>query len=81
MEPALSRYRLEAIQAAHATGSPIVPLRISGSQQVFEETVRHAAAESPKITAGSPITSDGDDPRHLVEIRDQVRRAIASLAQ
>jgi 1-acyl-sn-glycerol-3-phosphate acyltransferase len=81
VEPERSRYRLEAIQAAHATGARIIPLRISGSAHVFEESARPAAAVSPEITAGSAMTSEGDDPRNLVEIRDQIRRAIASLGQ
>jgi 1-acyl-sn-glycerol-3-phosphate acyltransferase len=81
VEPERSRYRLEAIQAAHATGAPVIPLRISGSARVFEVSIRPATTVSPKITAGSAMASEGDDPRHLVEIRDQIRRAIASLDQ
>jgi 1-acyl-sn-glycerol-3-phosphate acyltransferase len=81
VEPERSRYRLEAIQAAHATGLPIIPLRISGSALVLEDSIRPAPTAAPTITAGSAMTSEGDDPRNLVEIRDQIRRAIASLGQ
>jgi 1-acyl-sn-glycerol-3-phosphate acyltransferase len=81
VEPERSRYRLEAIQAAYATGAPIIPLRITGSAHVFEDSIRPATTIAPKISAGAPMASEGDDPRYLVEIRDQIRRAIASIPQ
>jgi acyl carrier protein len=86
--PAHSRFRLEAIQAAIETGASLYPVYLNSAatlanarQKSVAATGAAEGAEAAKVTVaiGAPIYPAGDDPRRLIESREQIRRAIAQL--
>ena len=72
--PARSRFRLEAIQAAHDAAAPVYPVYLNSAP--FSA---HGAGENGSVivAVGTPIYPEGDDPRRLVELRDEIRTALA----
>jgi acyl carrier protein len=74
--PSRSRFRLEAIQAAWAAGAAVHPVFLNASGFPAKEG-RDAAAV--RVTVGAPIHLQGDDPRRLIELREQIRGAIVQL--
>ena len=74
--PARSRFRLEAIQAARDVGAPVYPVFLNSSSFAPGQGQENAAVT---VAIGTPIHPGGDDPRQLIEWRDQIRRAIAQL--
>jgi acyl carrier protein len=77
--PARSRFRLEAIQAARETGAAVYPVYLDSSW--FPDGAAEANGPggigSVTVAVGTPLYPDGDDPRRLIELRDEIRRAIA----
>jgi 1-acyl-sn-glycerol-3-phosphate acyltransferase len=73
---ARSRFRLEAIQAARDAGAPVYPVLLNTSAVQAGDGPAHAAVT---VAVGTPLHPAGDDPRQLVEWRDQIRRAIVQL--
>jgi acyl carrier protein len=72
--PARSRFRLEAIQAARDAGAPVYPVYLDSSQFPAGETGGNG---SVTVAVGAAVHPEGDDPRRLIEIRDEIRRTIA----
>ncbi|MEX2302850.1 MAG: AMP-binding protein [Bryobacterales bacterium] len=72
--PARSRFRLEAIEAARETGAPVYPVylncaRVSPGAQ--------GGSRPLTVTIGTAIHPEGNDPRRLVALREEIRNAIA----
>jgi len=75
----LSRFRLDALDAAVQTSSPIYPLGVRGTSPILAMGRRMRGHGEAKITAGEPMVPQIDDARELVVLREQVREAIAKL--
>ncbi len=75
----LSRFRLDALDAAVQTGSPIYPLGVRGTSSILSRSGRARGHGEAKMTVGKPIHIKFDDARELVTLREQVREAIAKL--
>jgi 1-acyl-sn-glycerol-3-phosphate acyltransferase len=73
---ARSRFRLEAIQAACDAGAPVYPVLLNSAAA---EAVEGQGSGGVRVAIGAPLYPAGDDPRQLVEWRDQIRRAIVQL--
>ncbi|TAM83958.1 MAG: hypothetical protein EPN47_03890 [Acidobacteria bacterium] len=80
MVPAhLNRFRLDALDAAVQTGSPIYPLGVRGTSTILSLGTRMPGREEAKIAVGEPISIQINDVRELAVLREQVREAIARL--
>jgi fatty-acyl-CoA synthase len=75
----LSRFRLDALDAAVQTGNPIYPLGVRGTSSILSRGVRMPGRGEATITAGEPIYIQINDVRELAVLREQVRDAIAKL--
>jgi 1-acyl-sn-glycerol-3-phosphate acyltransferase len=75
----LSRFRLDALDAAVQTSSPIYPLGVRGTSPILSMGRRISKHGVAKITVGEPIGLQIDDARELVVLREQIREAIAKL--
>jgi acyl carrier protein len=74
----LSRFRLDAFHAALLASRPIVPIGVRGTSRLLDQAspgVHHLA----RITIGSPLDLGSGNGRQLVELREQVRAAVAEL--
>ena len=75
----LSRFRLDALDAAIQTGNPIYPLGVRGTSSILSMGRRMPVSGEAKITVGEPIYIQINDVRELAALREQVREAIAKL--
>jgi 1-acyl-sn-glycerol-3-phosphate acyltransferase len=75
----LSRFRLDALDAAVQTGNPIYPLGIRGTSSILSVGTRMPGQVEAKIAVGEPIHIQMKDVRELAALREQVREAIARL--
>ena len=75
----LSRFRLDALDAAVQTGNPIYPLGVRGTSSILSMGRRTPGRGEAKITVGEPIYIQINDVRELAVLREQVREAIAKL--
>lgn len=76
----LSRFRLDAFHAALLTSRPVVPVGVRGTSRLLDQAspgVHHLA----RITIGSPLDPSSGNGRQLVELREQVRSALAELCR
>ena len=90
-EPLRSRFRLEPIQAAADTGSPVVPVYIGGAVAVSNTHNGSWRQPHVAIRTGRPLTSsdNGTDKNELLNngnngaarVRDTLRQEIAELAR
>jgi 1-acyl-sn-glycerol-3-phosphate acyltransferase len=79
--PHLSRYRLDALQAAVATGRPLVPVAIRGTGRILQIGSHLVHRSEARIAVGAPIHAEPDGGRELVSLRDALREAIAELCR
>jgi len=75
----LSRFRLDALDAAVQTASPIYPLGVRGTSSILSKGRRMHGPADARITVGEPMVPQRSDARELVVLREQVREAIAKL--
>ena len=75
----LSRFRLDALDAAVQTGNPIYPLGVRGTSSILSVGTRMPGRGEAKIAAGEPIYIQMNDVRELAALREHVRQAIAKL--
>ena len=75
----LSRFRLDALDAAVQTGSPIYPLGVRGTSSILSRSSRAGVHGETVMTVGEPIHIKSNDARELVTLREQVREEIAKL--
>lgn len=75
----LSRFRLDALDAAVQTGNPIYPLGVRGTSSILSVGTRMPGQGEAKIAVGQPIYIQMNDVRELATLREQVREAIARL--
>jgi fatty-acyl-CoA synthase len=75
----LSRFRLDALDAAVQTGNPIYPLGVRGTSSILSVGARMPGRREAEITVGEPIYIQINDVRELAVLREQVREAIAKL--
>ena len=75
----LSRFRLDALDAAVQTGNPIYPLGVLGTSSILSVGRRIPGHDEAKIAVGEPIYIQINDVRELAVLREQVREAIAKL--
>jgi len=75
----LSRFRLDALDAAVRTSSPIYPLGVRGTSSILSRGRRMRPPVEAKITVGEPMVPPRGNARGLVVLREQVREAIAKL--
>jgi 1-acyl-sn-glycerol-3-phosphate acyltransferase len=75
----LSRFRLDALNAAVQTGNPIYPLGVRGTSSILSVGARMPGRREAEITVGEPIYIQINDVRELAVLREQVREAIAKL--
>jgi len=77
----LSRFRLDALDAAVQTSSPIYPLGVRGTSHILARGRRMPGQEEARITVGEPVAPQSDDARELVVLRERIREAIAKLCE
>lgn len=75
----LSRFRLDALDAAVQTSSPIYPLGVRGTSSILSMGRQNPARGGATVTVGEVIDPQIHDTRELVMLREQVREAIAKL--
>ncbi|MCL5670388.1 MAG: AMP-binding protein [Acidobacteria bacterium] len=75
----LSRFRLDALDAAVQTSSPIYPLGVRGTSHILSRGRRMPGQGEARITVGESVAPQTDDTRELVVLRERVREAIAKL--
>jgi fatty-acyl-CoA synthase len=75
----LSRFRLDALDAAVQTSSPIYPLGVQGTSSILSLGRKMFGSGEASITVGVPVVTQINDARDLVVLREQVRDAIAKL--
>ncbi|HEX5411290.1 MAG TPA: AMP-binding protein [Terriglobia bacterium] len=75
----LSRFRLDALDAAMQTGNPIYPLGLRGTSSILSVGTRMPRRGEAKVAVGEPIYIQLNDVRELAVLREQVREAIARL--
>jgi 1-acyl-sn-glycerol-3-phosphate acyltransferase len=75
----LSRFRLDALDAAVQTSSMIYPLGVRGTSPILSMGRRMGGQDKARITVGEPIVFQINDARELVLVREQIRAAIAKL--
>ncbi|HET9178440.1 MAG TPA: AMP-binding protein [Terriglobia bacterium] len=75
----LSRFRLDALDAAVQTGNPIYPLGVRGTSSILSVGTRMPGRGEAKIAVGGPLYIQMNDVRELATLREQVREAIARL--
>jgi acyl carrier protein len=75
----LSRFRLDALDAAVQTANPIYPLGVRGTSSILSLGRRMPGHGEATITVGEPIYIQINDVRELTVLREQVREAIARL--
>lgn len=72
-KPGLLPFRLGAFMAAARTGTPVIPLALTGTRALLPgETLRprHAAL---RVQVGEPIRARGEDWRSALQLRDAAR--------
>lgn len=73
------RFRLDAFHAAAESSSPIVPVYILGTSDLFNSGSSTGGNEEAEIIIGDEIRAEVREPRDLARLRDRVREAIDSL--
>jgi 1-acyl-sn-glycerol-3-phosphate acyltransferase len=76
--PGLRPFRLGAFKAAVETGTPIVPVALSGTRQVMRGDRIVPAPGRVTLWIGAPIAPEGEGWRAVVGLRDRVAEAIAA---
>jgi fatty-acyl-CoA synthase len=77
----LSRFRLDAFDAAVQTSTPIYPLGVRGTSHILSMGRGAGAAGEAKVSVGAAILPQIQDSRELVSLREQTRKAIAKLCE
>jgi len=77
----LSRFRLDALDAAGQTSTPIYPLGVQGTSHILSMGRGVEAAADARVSVGEAILPQIRDPRELVMLREQTRNAIAKLCE
>jgi acyl carrier protein len=72
------RFRLDALQAATSLDCTILPVALAGTSELFQ--ARRRARSGARLRIGKPIRRPPADHRELVELREQIRRAIGELS-
>ena len=75
----LSRFRLDGIDAAVRTSSPIYPVGIQGTSHILAMSGRVGSQQKARVSVGEAIVPRIRDPRELVVLREQIREAIGKL--
>ncbi|MGE5326395.1 MAG: AMP-binding protein, partial [Deltaproteobacteria bacterium] len=76
--PAVSRYRLEVMQAAASAGCSIQPIGIRGTSELFRAR-RRTSGSWARIRFGDPIRAESSDHAGLLDLRERVREAVGKL--
>ena len=75
----LSRFRLDALDAAVQTASPIYPVGVRGTSSILSLGRKMLGSGEASVIVGEPVFTQINDARDLVVLREQVRNAIARL--
>jgi 1-acyl-sn-glycerol-3-phosphate acyltransferase len=79
VQPGLRVFHLGAFETAASSNCPIVPVGIRGSRNVLPPGSFRSRPGEVKVAIGPPVMPGGNDFSDRVEMRDQVREAIARL--
>ncbi|MCL5006280.1 MAG: AMP-binding protein [Acidobacteria bacterium] len=77
----LSRFRLDALDAAVQTSTPIYPLGVQGTSHILSMGRGFGAAADAKVSVGEVVLPQIRDQRDLVALREETRNAIAKLCE
>ena len=77
LSPLLSRFRLDAFQAAVETGSPLHPIAVMGTFPLLEAGGRPAPRKNARVVEAAAIVPEASRHREILRLRDQVRETIA----
>ena len=77
----LSRFRLDAFDAAVQTSTLIYPLGVRGTSHILSMGRGSGAAGEARVSVGEAILPQIQDQRELVSLREQTRNAIAKLCE
>jgi acyl carrier protein len=77
----LSRFRLDALDAAAQTSTPIYPLGVRGTSHILSMGRGVRATADARVSAGEAMLPEIRDPRDLVALRERVRETIAKLCE
>ncbi len=76
----LSRFRLDALDAAAQTSTPIYPVGVQGTAHILSMG-RAVEAADARVAIGQAIHLQIRDPRELVAVREHLRSTIAKLCE
>jgi len=74
----LRPFRLGVFKTAVETGTPIVPLALTGTRRVLRDGARLPRPGHIHLWVGAPIAPEGSDWKAIVALRDRVAEAIAA---
>jgi 1-acyl-sn-glycerol-3-phosphate acyltransferase len=77
----LSRFRLDAFDAAVQTSTLIYPLGVQGTSHILSMGRGARVTAEAKVSVGAAILPQIQDSRELVSLREQTRNAIAKLCE
>lgn len=75
-----SRFRLDALQAAASLDCSIVPVGLTGTEELFEIN-RRARRRAARVAVGEPVGRAVAGPSGVIELRERVRGAIGKLCE
>jgi fatty-acyl-CoA synthase len=75
--PGVRPFHLGAFKAAAVAGRPVVPLAIRGARQIWRDHTLLPNPGSVTLTFCPPIEPEGSDWKHMVQLRDATREAVA----
>jgi 1-acyl-sn-glycerol-3-phosphate acyltransferase len=73
----LRPFRLGAFEAAVATGTPVVPIALSGTRRALRAGQRFPRPGPVHVWIGEPLRPEGDGWRAALSLRDRTAAAIA----
>ncbi len=77
----LSRFRLDALDAAGQTSTPIYPVGVQGTSHILSMGRGVEAPADASVSVGKAIRPEIRDPRELVTLREHLRNVIAKLCE